>query len=264
MFKDKLKELRQSKNITQATLADKIYVSRSAVAKWEQGRGLPTEDSLKLLCQYFNVTEDELLDKKEPFQICSVLSNDNKKKTNIIKLLIVIICIFIVGMMGILFGTGVIEFNNDGIIEVDGIKYIKQEDTTLFDKDIPYQSDIYRVWEIIKDDSYIRIPKEIEGIPVYGITFSRTSSPKYNVVGIDIGNVYEMGGNNFNYWLNLKYIKMDNVKHLSTGEFSNCRSLEKLIIPKTVEDVFLTFYGCDNLKELYFLGNPEIQGFKTV
>ena len=41
MFKDKLKELRQSKNITQATLADKIYVSRSAVAKWEQVGGLP-------------------------------------------------------------------------------------------------------------------------------------------------------------------------------------------------------------------------------
>lgn len=66
MFKDKLKELRLKEKLTQAELAEKIYVSRSAVAKWEQGRGLPTVESLEALSKYFNVSEDELIGKKEP------------------------------------------------------------------------------------------------------------------------------------------------------------------------------------------------------
>jgi transcriptional regulator with XRE-family HTH domain len=259
MFKDKLKELRQSKNISQATLADKIYVSRSAVAKWEQGRGLPTEDSLKLLCEYFNVSEDELLDKKEPLQICSMLTVDNRKKTNIIKLLILVICIFIVGGLVLLFSTGVIDFNNDGTIIVDDIRYYKQE-WTFYDKDEPYVADVYSVEEIISDEPYITIPDEINGIPVWLFGSGQIESTKYNAVGIDIGNVYQIDGYGFRYWLNLKYIKMDNVKHMYTSIFSNCKSLEKIIFPKTMEDVHLSFNGCDSLKELYFLGNPVIQG----
>ena len=47
MFQDKLKKLRMQANLTQAELAKHIFVSRSAVAKWEQGRGLPTVDSLE-------------------------------------------------------------------------------------------------------------------------------------------------------------------------------------------------------------------------
>ena len=66
MFQDKLKKLRMQANLTQAELAKHIFVSRSAVAKWEQGRGLPTVDSLEMLCDFFHVSEDELLDKKEP------------------------------------------------------------------------------------------------------------------------------------------------------------------------------------------------------
>ena len=60
-FSQKLKELRTRKGLSQASLADAIHISRSAVAKWENGLGLPAEDSLQLLCQYFGVTEQELL-----------------------------------------------------------------------------------------------------------------------------------------------------------------------------------------------------------
>jgi len=40
-FGEKLKELRNEKGWTQEKLAKELYVSRSAVAKWEQGRGYP-------------------------------------------------------------------------------------------------------------------------------------------------------------------------------------------------------------------------------
>lgn len=56
-FKDKLKGMRNERNITQAELAKAIFVSRSAVAKWESGRGLPNEDSQKALASYFGVDE---------------------------------------------------------------------------------------------------------------------------------------------------------------------------------------------------------------
>ena len=68
-FAEKLKELRQEKGISQAKLAEDIFISRSAIAKWENGLGIPNEDSLKLLAEYFNVSEDELLQNKENEQI---------------------------------------------------------------------------------------------------------------------------------------------------------------------------------------------------
>lgn len=59
-FGQKLKELRTTKGISQVELAENIYVSRSAVAKWESGLGLPSAESLKLLAEYFSVSVDEL------------------------------------------------------------------------------------------------------------------------------------------------------------------------------------------------------------
>ncbi len=59
-FNEKLKELRTKKGVSQSELADGIYVSRSAVAKWENGLGLPSNESLRLLAEYFEVNVDEL------------------------------------------------------------------------------------------------------------------------------------------------------------------------------------------------------------
>ena len=63
-FSEKLRELRVQKNISQAKLAADIHISRSAVAKWENGLGLPSDESLKLLAEYFGVAVDELITNK--------------------------------------------------------------------------------------------------------------------------------------------------------------------------------------------------------
>ena len=60
-FSERLQELRRSKGISQAALAQAIHISRSAVAKWENGLGLPGADSLALLADYFGVTAGTLL-----------------------------------------------------------------------------------------------------------------------------------------------------------------------------------------------------------
>ncbi len=81
-FSQKLKELRNKKGVSQAKLAADIHISRSAVAKWENGLGLPNDESLKLLADYFGVTIDELISNKSTEEIL-VLKNktiDQQKK----------------------------------------------------------------------------------------------------------------------------------------------------------------------------------------
>lgn len=60
-FCEKLQELRKSKGLTQEELAEALYVSRTAVSKWESGRGYPSIDSLKEISAYFGVSIDHLL-----------------------------------------------------------------------------------------------------------------------------------------------------------------------------------------------------------
>ena len=53
--------LRKQKGLTQEELAEVLYVSRTAVSKWESGRGLPNIESLKALSRFYGVTLDALL-----------------------------------------------------------------------------------------------------------------------------------------------------------------------------------------------------------
>lgn len=64
-FQERLKNLRQQKNFTQQELAKAIFVSRSTIAKWENGLGLPSDTNLKALCDFFGVEENWLLDRND-------------------------------------------------------------------------------------------------------------------------------------------------------------------------------------------------------
>ena len=60
-FHEKLQELRKSRGLTQEELAGALFVSRTAISKWESGRGYPSIDSLKEISRYFSVSIDDLL-----------------------------------------------------------------------------------------------------------------------------------------------------------------------------------------------------------
>ena len=60
-FGEKLQALRRGREMTQEELAHALYVSRTAISKWESGRGYPNSDSLKAISKYFAVSIDELL-----------------------------------------------------------------------------------------------------------------------------------------------------------------------------------------------------------
>ena len=75
-FHEKLQELRKQKQLTQEELAEALYVSRTAVSKWESGRGYPNIDSLKAIASFFSVTIDDLLSSGE---MLSLAEEDNKQ-----------------------------------------------------------------------------------------------------------------------------------------------------------------------------------------
>ena len=64
-FNEKLQELRKRRGLTQEELARALYVSRTAVSKWESGRGYPNMESLKAIARFFSLTVDELLSSSE-------------------------------------------------------------------------------------------------------------------------------------------------------------------------------------------------------
>ena len=91
-FNEKLQELRKSKNLTQEELAEKLFVSRTAVSKWESGRGYPNIDSLKEISAFFSVSIDELLSSEK---LLFIAENENKRNIkNIYNLLFSVIDLF--------------------------------------------------------------------------------------------------------------------------------------------------------------------------
>lgn len=60
-FSEKLQALRKSRGLTQEELAAALFVSRTAISKWESGRGYPSIDSLKEISVFFSVSIDDLL-----------------------------------------------------------------------------------------------------------------------------------------------------------------------------------------------------------
>ena len=86
---EKIKEARKQCGFSQEQLAEKIAVSRSAVAKWEANNGLPDVDNLKALAQLLNVSVDYLLDDgevidelviREPYNLSDYGKGIKKKK----------------------------------------------------------------------------------------------------------------------------------------------------------------------------------------
>ena len=81
-FNEKLQELRRRKGLTQEELAELLYVSRTAVSKWESGRGFPNIESLKAISKTFCVSLDELLSGEE---LLAIAEEDHKEKERTIR-----------------------------------------------------------------------------------------------------------------------------------------------------------------------------------
>lgn len=61
VFAKRLKELRKEKGLSQAKLAEVLFVDKSSIAKYETGKSTPSVDMLIKLAEYFKVSTDYLL-----------------------------------------------------------------------------------------------------------------------------------------------------------------------------------------------------------
>lgn len=110
-FHEKLQELRKQKGLTQEELAGQLYVSRTAISKWESGRGYPNIESLKAIAKYFSVTLDQLLSTDEVLIIAEENQKRSEKHIRCITFGLLDICMLLLLLLP-LFAT-----KNDGIIK---------------------------------------------------------------------------------------------------------------------------------------------------
>lgn len=105
-FNERLKKLRQEKGVTQKELADAVYVSRSAVAKWENGLGLPNEESLQLLAKFFGVEEQMLMSDSEVETVIVGKNNIMARQKQLIFGLLAIFIVILIVTISIFVATG--------------------------------------------------------------------------------------------------------------------------------------------------------------
>lgn len=96
---NKIKNLRIENKMTQEELANELYVTRNAISKWENDKGLPNIDSLILLTKIFNISLDSLFSNEEIVKLA--LSNNDKKDFNR-NLIYATINFFVFALIGIL------------------------------------------------------------------------------------------------------------------------------------------------------------------
>ena len=64
-IKNKIKELRKEKGLTQKQLAELVNKSETGLASWEQGLSEPSVNDIRTLCKIFGVSADYLLGLKD-------------------------------------------------------------------------------------------------------------------------------------------------------------------------------------------------------
>lgn len=136
-FNEKLKKLRAQKGVSQAELAKGIFVSRSAVAKWENGLGLPSEESLKALAEYFGVSTSEL--KSDPIhEEIIIQKNGTVSKLKIVIIILSVLFAIITILSAVFISLGVDKpvvhpgFEPVYIPEGRGLIFETEKDRTQF------------------------------------------------------------------------------------------------------------------------------------
>ena len=106
-----IKEYRKINNISQTEFAQKLFVSKQTVSKWENDKGLPDISLYPELAKILNVSIDELMGKElennnEEKQVVKMTKKNNKKYLFIIPIVIVA-CL---GLCWMLFVVGIFIF----------------------------------------------------------------------------------------------------------------------------------------------------------
>ncbi len=123
-FHEKLQELRKKKGLTQEELAENLYVSRTAISKWESGKGYPSIDSLKAIAAFFAVTIDDLLSGESLLFIAEKEHLSNMQKVSGLLDGIIDLCSFLLLVLPL--------YSNTMEEQVYAVNWFRQTQTTVF------------------------------------------------------------------------------------------------------------------------------------
>lgn len=93
---EKIKEIRKMQNLTQEQFAEKIFISRNAVAKWESDRGYPDIQNLITISEVFEISLDDLIKNDKKLKTKIILDSASKKW----HILVIIYLIAIISYIG--------------------------------------------------------------------------------------------------------------------------------------------------------------------
>lgn len=190
-FKEKLKKIRSERGISQQALADAIYVSRSAIAKWESGLGYPNSASMSALTEYFGVDKSYF----ETEEVEAVIVEKNK---DISILKTIILCVVTIALLVIsMIVTVAISSGNYGFTSkmAAGKHYEDEACISLKDYDI-YWYTITEPEEYARIDGFRPVKKTF-----YGYVIDE-SDYKYKEVYCDgekVAHLYSIKGNDGYY-----------------------------------------------------------------
>ncbi len=125
-FGEKLQELRKARKLTQEELAEALYVSRTAISKWESGRGYPSIDSLKEISSFFGVSIDELLSSEKLISIAEKENKSNLQKlyniffgiSDLFAIFLIVLPLYPLAINGYIYSTNLLSYSGGSIINM--------------------------------------------------------------------------------------------------------------------------------------------------
>ena len=186
---DYLKQYRKENNLTQQDLANKLYVSKQAVSKWETERGLPDIETYKELSKLLGISIDELL---------GLDSNTKKEESKNNKSVLIIILITILTLLLFVFVTIIIATNTNNKKDEYKDELISkvEEDLNLKLPNVKeYKYTDFSDWSISLNDSlpksmfYLIFDDEIKDLDM--LWLSELTIDIINTIPVNLGDLPE-------------------------------------------------------------------------
>lgn len=160
-IKNKIKELRVSKNLTQQQLADELHVTKQAISKWEKGKSVPDIASVESMSEFFGVSVDYLInDNIEAAKSDTATGTQFKyfNKLNIVLISVIALMLAAIVALSVAMGVLVNKFNEfdkntsdaPDIVEVNGlqISYISTSRLELKNASFYVEFNVYNLLDI--------------------------------------------------------------------------------------------------------------------
>ena len=127
MFREKLIALRKQRGDTQEELARRLFVSRSLVAKWEQGRAVPANEYLVKIASIYGIAVKDLMDQTELLEAYSKTHHRGR----FYKVIAIVLAVIL--FLTILFVPMFITHEEKSVVIYENCSIVKENETDISD-----------------------------------------------------------------------------------------------------------------------------------